>query len=232
LAKVHDDLIREVRIFLEVIEEEPLPRFLAGMDWAMPERRLDPRPLPCLGYLPAAAEIAGGPGGRLAALLATTGDRFSWGRTYGEADLGKEFIERYGWMEVFGTRGHFENDGIAGGFLLLGPQTLYPDHRHEAEEVYVPLTGGTEWRTADGAFRRRQAGEVIHHGRNVSHAMRTGEHPLLAIYLWRGGPLAARSTLVEAALEGGRPARPGGGTPPLRQVGVLPTPAAGRGRCG
>jgi len=228
LAKVHDDLLGEARAFFEAIDEEPLPRFLAGLDWAMRERRLEPRPLPCLGYLPAAAEIAGGPGRRLAALLAASGDRLSWGQTYGEADLGKEFIERYGWTEVFGTRGHFENDGIAGGFLLLGPQTLYPDHRHEAEEVYVPLTGGTEWRMADGAFRRRQAGEVIHHRPNVGHAMRTGEDPLLAIYLWRGGPLAARSTLVEAALEGGRTAHPGGGTPPLRREDGPPTAAARR----
>ena len=59
LAKVHDDLLGEARAFLEAICEVPLPDFLAAVDWAMPERRLAPRPLPCLGYLPAAAAIAG-----------------------------------------------------------------------------------------------------------------------------------------------------------------------------
>ena len=73
------------------------------------------------------------------------------------------------------------------------PDIDYPDHHHVAEEIYIPLTGGTEWRMGDGAFAARAAGEVIHHASNVSHAMRTGDEPLLALYLWRGGPLAARS---------------------------------------
>jgi hypothetical protein len=30
----------------------------------------------------------------------------------------------------------------------------------------------------------------------MKHAMRTGGEPLLAFYLWRGGPLAARSTIA------------------------------------
>ena len=56
----------------------------------------------------------------------------------------------------------------------------------------------------DGPFRRREAGEIIHHASNVNHAMRTGEEPLLALYLWRGGPLAARSTVTGTAGQGGR----------------------------
>ena len=56
----------------------------------------------------------------------------------------------------------------------------------------------------DGAFRRRAAGEVIHHASNVSHAMRTGDEPLLAFYLWRGGPLArARRLPVPPGRAGG-----------------------------
>ena len=103
---------------------------------------------------------------------------------------------------MFGTRGHFANDEIAGGFLILGPGIEYPDHHHVAEELYIPLTGGTEWRMGGGAWRLRAAGEVIHHASNVSHAMRTGEEPLLAFYLWRGGPLAARSTITGTAGQG------------------------------
>ena len=53
-----------------------------------------------------------------------------------------------------------------------------------------------------GGWRLRAAGDVIHHASNVSHAMRTGGEPLLAFYLWRGGPLAARSTITGAAGQG------------------------------
>ena len=124
-----------------------------------------------------------------------------WGQTYTAADFGQHFIDNYGWMELFGTRGHFASEQVAAGFLILGPDIVYPDHHHVAEELYVPLTGGTEWRKGEGGFVVRAAGEVIHHPSNVSHAMRTGAEPLVALYLWRGGPLAQKSTIVA-----GRPA--------------------------
>ncbi|TIQ50588.1 MAG: transcriptional regulator, partial [Mesorhizobium sp.] len=69
-----------------------------------------------------------------------------WGQTYSEADLGKTFFDNYGWLEVFGMRGHFVNDEVAAGLLVLGPDIVYPDHHHVAEEIYIPLTGGTQWR--------------------------------------------------------------------------------------
>lgn len=51
-------------------------------------------------------------------------------------------------------------------------------------------------------FRTREAGEVIHHASDVSHAMRTGKEPLLALYIWRGGPLAAKSTITGTTVQG------------------------------
>jgi len=136
-------------------------------------------------------------------LLADSGRDFHWGQTYTAADFGQKFIDNYGWLEVFGTRGHFANDAMAGGFLILGPDIDYPDHHHIAEELYIPLTSGTDWRMGDGPYRKRASSEVIHHASNVSHAMRTGAEPLLAFYLWRGGPLAARSTISGSAVPGG-----------------------------
>ena len=129
-------------------------------------------------------------------LLAEHRNDLHWGQTYTAADFGKEFIDNYGWLEVFGTRGHFANDEVAAGLLILGPDIVYPDHHHVAEEIYIPLTGGTEWRMGEGGFRLREAGEVIHHASNVNHAMRTGKEPLLALYIWRGGPLAQKSTIT------------------------------------
>lgn len=163
------------------------------------ERRLEPAPLACLEYLPRAAAIAGGGAEALAAFLAEHAGALRWAQTYTEADFGRDFLDRYGWTELVGTRGHFASDTIAAGFLLLGPQIVYPDHHHVAEEVYIPLTPGTEWRKGDGAFVARAAGETIHHPSSVSHAMRTGAEPLLALYLWRGGPLAQKSTVTGAA---------------------------------
>ena len=36
-----------------------------------------------------------------------------WGQTYTAADFGQHFIDNYGWIELFGTRGHFANDAVA-----------------------------------------------------------------------------------------------------------------------
>lgn len=189
-------ILSEMRRALEASGCAAVVDFLSGFDWAMPRRALDPGPrLDCLSWLPRCAEIAGEGWQSLAALLTANSDALRWGQTYSSADFGPDFMRRYGWTEIFGTRGHFVNDRLAGGFLLLGPGVTYPDHHHVAEEVYVPLTGGTEWRMSGAEFAVRGAGEVIHHRSSVSHAMRTGAEPLLALYLWRGGPLDQRSTI-------------------------------------
>jgi hypothetical protein len=193
---VQGRLLAKTREYLNGFEEPVLARFLEGMDWSMEGRLLPPKPLSCLRHLDRISSVAGEGGRGIVRLLAESRNEFHWGQTYVEADFGRRFIDNYGWLELFGTRGHFVNGEIAGGFLILGPRLHYPDHHHAAEEVYVPLVGGTAWRKSEGPYVDRPAGAVIHHPSNVDHAMRTGEEPLLALYLWRGGPLAARSTIT------------------------------------
>lgn len=202
VSTVFDGLLSGVKSYLAGFGEDAARSFIAEIDRSMPARKLAPRGLPCLVHLDRAFDIAGDAGKPLAAFLRDHAAEGHWGQTYTAADFGEKFMENYGWLEVFGTRGHFANDVMAGGFLILGPGIEYPDHHHVAEELYIPLTGATEWRMGGGAWRLRAAGEVIHHASNVSHAMRTGAEPLLAFYLWRGGPLAARSTITGTAGQG------------------------------
>ena len=197
-AATHD-LLGLFRTFLEGRGDALVDGFAAAVGEAPSERALAPVSLPCLEFLPRAAAIAGGGAEALAQCLARHAGALRWAQTYTEADFGRGFLDRYGWTELVGTRGHFASDTVAAGFLLLGPGVVYPDHHNVAEEIYVPLTPGTEWRKGDGAFLRRGAGETIHHPSNVSHAMRTGAEPLLALYLWRGGPLAQKSTMTGTA---------------------------------
>lgn len=185
--------------YLGGLGHDGVTSFLAGVGAEMPERALAPHGLPCLVWLDRLAALAPVAERALAGTLAEGGDRFHWGQTYTDADFGRRFLDNYGWLELFGTRGHFANTAVAGGFLILGPEVTYPDHHHEAEEIYIPLTAGTRWRMGAADFGPRAAGEVIHHASNASHAMRTGAEPLLALYLWRGGPLAARSVVTGRA---------------------------------
>ena len=202
VSTVFNELLSGVKGFLAGFGEEPAHGFVRAIDWTMPARSLPPRGLPCLVHLARAAALVDDRSRPLTQLLRDHAGEFHWGQTYTSADFGQKFMDNYGWLEVFGTRGHFENAEVAGGFLILGPGIEYPDHHHVAEELYIPITRGTEWRMGGGAWRHRAAGEVIHHASNVSHAMRTGDEPLLALYLWRGGPLAARSTISGTAGQG------------------------------
>ncbi|TAN10130.1 MAG: transcriptional regulator [Rhizobiaceae bacterium] len=189
------ELLDKTRSYLAERRNGMIDDFIGPMDWAMEPRPLAARPLPCLTHLDAILARAGQKEKPLVRLIATHARSLAWGQTYRADDFGETFLQNYGWVELFGTRGYFANDRLAAGFLLLGGHIHYPDHHHIAEEVYIPLTGGTEWRAGGAGFRTREAGEVVHHPSNVVHAMRTGDVPLLALYLWRGGPLDQRSII-------------------------------------
>ncbi|MER8749147.1 dimethylsulfoniopropionate lyase [Mesorhizobium sp. M1050] len=197
-----DDLLGQFHAYLASVDHALVRDAVARIGWDMPARTLEPHPLACLRHLDRVVELAPPDAKPLVRLLAEHRNDFRCGQTYSEADFGKEFIDNYGWLEVFGTRGHFANDEVAAGLLILGPDIVYPDHHHVAEEIYIPLTGGTEWRMGESAFCPRMAGEVVHHAFNVNHAMRTGKEPLLALYIWRGGPLAQKSSITGTVTQG------------------------------
>lgn len=189
-------LLQLFRNYLGTFPDEPLASFAGKIGWAMDARTVEPTTLACLEYLDRVAEMVPSEAGPLARFLAEHRQSLHWEQTYTAADFGQHFVDRYGWLELFGTRGHFANDSIAAGFLILGPELVYPDHHHVAEEIYIPLTSGTEWRKAASDYLPRAAGEVIHHPSNVNHAMRTNAEPLLALYLWRAGPLAQKPVVT------------------------------------
>jgi hypothetical protein len=66
-----------------------------------------------------------------------------------------------------------------------------------AEELYVPISGEAQWRRGDATWREQPPGALIYHASGESHAMRTRQAPLLALYLWRCGDLAQKSELAE-----------------------------------
>jgi len=190
-----EDLLHAFRRAAGAAGDAVPERFASTLSESFDFRPIPPRPLPCVRFLPAALAAAAPATRSMAGLVLRHAPTLHWGQTYSAEDLGVDFLDRYGWVELVGTRGHFVSESLAAGFLLLGPHTHYPDHHHQAEEIYIPLTPEAEWRMGGEPFRRRAAGEVVHHDSNVPHAMRTGETPLLALYLWRGGPLAERSVL-------------------------------------
>ena len=162
-------------------------------------RPVAPCSLPVLSWLEAARHSSVPSTARLVTALATHADALAWQQSYAASDFGAAFLERYGWTELVGLRGPVPSGTVACGILMLGPEIDYPAHAHEAEELYLPLSGTARWARGDGAALERPAGTPIHHPSWVPHAMRTGAEPLLALYVWRGGDLAAKSRIVGRA---------------------------------
>lgn len=158
-------------------------------------RTVESRPLPVLAALaglpkpnePAAADVL-----RQLVALAPV---LAWRQTYEAPTVGQNFLDRYGWTEIVGRHGPFACKTLAAGFLLLGPDILYPPHAHAAEEVYLPISGTADW-LKDRSWSRQSPGGAIHHPPRVVHAMRTGAGPLLAFYLWRGAGLEQSAYVV------------------------------------
>ena len=185
-----------IRDFLEGIKDVHIESFLA--DWPSANcitRSVLPHRLPVLSWLSAAVKAADKKTEGIVKMLAAQANHIAWGQTYSAQDFGVGFLEKYGWTEFIGLRGPIASDRIACGFLFLGPQIEYPRHRHEAEEVYVPLTGQTLWQRNNQDWAYRAAGLPIYHAPRMPHAMRTETVPLVALYLWRGDNLAQKSII-------------------------------------
>ncbi len=181
---------------------EPIPdavRFLDGWPRLVVSRANTPKSLPVCQWLSALATFAAPATEGLANRVVTGAPALEWRQTYSANDFGAAFLERYGWTELVGLRGPIPSTRIACGFLLLGPWIDYPAHAHEAEELYVPLAGAALWQRGGSGLILRLPGAPIVHQAWEAHAVRTQDEPMLALYVWRGGDLAAKSRILERA---------------------------------
>jgi hypothetical protein len=197
------DLIQSTRALLDSLRAPELAPFLA--EWPDTTRRRaapPPTTLPVLSWLNQATATSTALVfcKELVAAIAAASPGLAWKQTYTAAQTGAAFLENYGWCDIMGTTGVVPSERLACGFLLLGPHTLYPRHRHEAEEIYVPLVGTAVWEKGNEVWREQRPGTVIHHSAHIPHATRTSDEALLALYLWRSDNLRQKARLLGAYL--------------------------------
>jgi hypothetical protein len=185
------ELFHAVHRYLAGLQAPCLSPYMA--DWptgAQPLRNLECATLPVISFLPGISALTDAAAVPMVKSLEACAPAMCWRQTYSREDFGAEFLSKYGLTELAGPRGPMESRQLRCGFLLLGPDVEYPEHRHEPEEVYIPLTPGTLWASGDESWRLRPMCIPIHHPPWTAHAMKTGSHPLLALYLWRGEGLS------------------------------------------
>ena len=101
------------------------------------------------------------------------------------ADVGQGYRKCNLHTQLIGPNagGYFQSDFIL-GFFLLGPWTLYRDHRHAAPELYLNLSNRTGWRIKSRYWQDYSAGSFVWNEANATHATRVYAKPFLSIFIW------------------------------------------------
>ena len=182
-------LLGMTRDFLDLRSDDVVEQFIGGVDWNMNQRNLVPVENAKTRYLEQCIPHAGPNESRMVRAVIDAAPELNWFLSYDDDTFGGGVTDKLLAVELAGPQGHFMNDNLRLGFYLQYPGVAYPNHWHEAEEIYIPLTNGTLWSRDNGEFITRNSGDIIHHVSNEAHAMTTNDAPLLALWAWRGANL-------------------------------------------
>ena len=91
----------------------------------------------------------------------------------------------YAFSEIVGDMGLKFSNRIRLGFFLQKPNTNYPLHAHDAEELYFFLSGSADWQIEGKKFKVFP-GLTISHESREEHATLTSKNPLFAVWIWTG----------------------------------------------
>jgi mannose-6-phosphate isomerase-like protein (cupin superfamily) len=121
-----------------------------------------------------------------------------WRYSYPPRDDAPALGQNIAFAEIIGPTAPFRSDSICFGLTLIGPETLYPAHRHPAIELYHVVAGTATW-TLDGVSLNHPPGTFILHPSQAVHAMQTHAEPLLALYTWSGPDVRTTSVYTRSA---------------------------------
>ena len=110
--------------------------------------------------------------------------RWSQNPNYTPANSSRSFLDGYAYAGFSGPDAPLLCAAPRGGFVLLGPDVVYPSHHHQPREVYLVMTPGSQWCLDEGEWFDVAPGDLIYHDSWQMHAMRTRSHPLLAFAGW------------------------------------------------
>lgn len=122
----------------------------------------------------------------LADALPDVFDVAEWRVTYSEDQVGRDFIERYGYFELYGPTGMYHSAQARAYVGYWGRGLHYARHWHEAEELYYVCGGSAHFEAEGMPDRLLGPGDWQEHASNQPHALTTRDEPLLTLVLWRG----------------------------------------------
>ena len=109
----------------------------------------------------------------------------NWEPGYGEEDVGKDFLNKYGFFELIGPTGHFQTSEMALYVNYLDQNTHYPLHNHEAEELYYIVSGEAKFEDEKGEYKILTPTETRFHKSYEPHAITTYKKQILSFVIWK-----------------------------------------------
>ncbi len=170
----------------------------------LPEKPQAPQTLPVLSLLPSLPALASPATRPLVEAICAVSAILRWQQSYGAAEVGEDYLSRYGWFNLVSPEGPFASAELRLSFGVWDKGLVYPRHWHAPEEAYVVLAGGARFFSDGRPPRNCGPVDVIIHHSNQPHAIDMHDTPLLAMALWKGEDLLRKSTLEGAAGSRGR----------------------------
>ncbi|MEM7236770.1 MAG: dimethylsulfonioproprionate lyase family protein, partial [Pseudomonadota bacterium] len=170
-------LLAAIQSYVAECADPAMARFKDGIaDWGTEWVEIAPAPLPVSDMLdPMLAQSVRGTHALVDAFQRHRSTR-KWEQSYTRADrvVSDEMLSGYGFAEVIGKNGPFLSTRVRAGLGLWGPGIDYPPHRHQAEEIYVPVAGEAVFRLGeDLAEARHGAGSTVYVRSMLTHGFRT-----------------------------------------------------------
>ncbi len=120
----------------------------------------------------------------MAAAIAGADDFATW-TEYSASEWARPFLGRVAAAFLVGPSAPVFDDQLSFGMFVVAPDVFYPEHGHPAREVYLVVSGETEFLSA-GGWRSLRAGEASVQEPEVTHALRTGSQGMLCFWAWTG----------------------------------------------
>ena len=199
-----DPISREIfETTVEFVMTHPHPdvkRFCNSMKQGVSEwRKVESNYLPAADYLVEGMSIGDQGIDRLLQLYAANKDAFKWEQSYTREDqvVGEDMLSGYGFVELIGKYGPFISDSIRSGIGVWGPNINYPIHKHQAEEIYLIMSGSAMFKVGEQPETLKVPEEVVFVESMTPHGFKTSDQPMVLFYLWQAGDLREKSTFLK-----------------------------------
>jgi mannose-6-phosphate isomerase-like protein (cupin superfamily) len=109
----------------------------------------------------------------------------NWKQTYDEKDVGKSFLEKYGYFELFGPTGHFLTKKMSLYVIFFDTDNFYTWHNHEADELYFVLSGSAKFESVGDKSKILTPMKTRLHKSFQPHSLTTYREKCLSLVIWR-----------------------------------------------